>query len=201
MVAAKNVPGLATLADLLAIPEQDRYHEIIDGELIRKEAASPWHGQAQVNLIVQMGSVFGKQPGGRNPGDWWFLSEVEIEFGTFQILRPDIAGWRRERMSTVPNEFPLQLAPDWVCEIVSPSSKTNDTIKKVRIYHTFHVPHYWIVDPMEQTLTVYRWHHDGYLLLLRAERGERVRAEPFAAKELQVGVLFGEEAVDTDSSG
>jgi len=82
--------------------------------------------------------------------------------------------------------------PDWTCEILS-TNKRNDLIKKKRIYHRHQVPHDWIVDPSEETLTVYRWAPDGYTEILVGERGERVLAEPFEAIPLVVGVLFGDD--------
>lgn len=83
-------------------------------------------------------------------------------------------------------------SPDWTCEILS-TNKRNDLVKKKRIYHAHHVDHYWIIDPVDETLLVYRWHEDGYVEVLAAERGDRVRAEPFDAIELRVGVLFGDD--------
>jgi Uma2 family endonuclease len=82
--------------------------------------------------------------------------------------------------------------PDWVCEILS-TNKSNDVIRKKRVYHRHQVPHYWIIDPAKETLAVYRWTADGYVEILAAERGETVRAEPFDAIPLQVGVLFGDD--------
>ena len=107
--------------------------------------------------------------------------------------RPDLAGWRRERMPTMPSERPVALRPDWLCEIVSDSNRATDTVTKLRRYHQAGVPHYWILDQVDHTLTVYRHHPDGYLVSLRAEASERVRAEPFDAIELRVAVLFGDD--------
>ena len=91
--------------------------------------------------------------------------------------------------------MPVMVRPDWVCEILS-TNRTNDLIKKKRVYHRFGVPHYWIIDPAEETLLVNRWSQDGYVEILAAERGERVRAEPFDAISLQVGIFFGDEEED-----
>ncbi|WP_437815867.1 Uma2 family endonuclease [Sorangium sp. So ce1078] len=85
------------------------------------------------------------------------------------------------------------LAPDWVCEVLSPSNTRNDLVKKLRTYHRCQVPNYWVVDPMNEVLTVHRCMEGGYLNVLTAERGERVRAEPFDAIEWSVGVLFGDD--------
>jgi Uma2 family endonuclease len=181
----------ATIADLLAIPEEHRRHEIVDGVLLEKEAASARHGAAQVRLSRRLGP-YDRRPGGRWPGGWWFATEVEILFENTQVFRPDVAGWRRERLAELPTEVPVTVRPDWVCEILS-KNRRNDLIKKKRVYHRHEVGHYWIVDPIEETLAVHRWHPDGYVEILAADRGERVRAEPFEAIEFRVGILFGED--------
>jgi Uma2 family endonuclease len=182
---------VATIADLLAIPEERRRHEVIDGVLIEKEAASGRHGGAQLRLGEQLGP-YNRRPGRRWPGGWWLATEVEVQFEDTQVVRPDVAGWRREHLSALPAEVPIKVRPDWICEILSQNKRT-DLIKKKRLYQRHHVGHYWIVDPVEETLAVYRWHSDGYVEILIAERTERVRAEPFDAIELQIGVLFGDD--------
>jgi Uma2 family endonuclease len=182
---------LATIADLLAIPEERRRHEIIDGVLVEKEAASGRHGGAQGRLFRQLGP-YDRKPGGRSPGGWWFATEVEIKLAETEVFRPDVAGWRRERLEALPAEVPLLIRPDWICEVLS-TNKRNDLIKKKRAYHRHEVGHYWLVDPVEETLAVYRWHPDGYVEVLIADREERVRAEPFVEIELKVSTLFGED--------
>jgi len=185
-----KLPG-ATIADLLAIPEEHRRHELIDGVLVEKEAASGRHGGAQVRIARRLGP-YDRRAGGPLPGGWWFGTEVEIQLADTQVFRPDVAGWRRERMTELPAEVPIKIRPDWICEILS-TNKRNDLIKKKRAYHLHQVGHYWLVDPVEETLAVYRWHPDGHVEVMIAERDERVRAEPFAAIELRVAVLFGED--------
>ena len=106
--------------------------------------------------------------------------------------------WRRERVPERPTGTPVLIAPDWVCEILS-TNRSNDLVRKKHIYHRHHVGHYWIADPAEKTLAVYRWHLDGYLEVLAAERSQRVRAEPFEVIELLVGALFGEEGGGSDA--
>ena len=104
-------------------------------------------------------------------------------------------GWRRKRSPQRPTGLPVTLLPDWIGEILS-TNRSNDLIKKKRVYHQRQIPHYWIIDPAEQTLFVHRWGPDGYIEVLAAQHGERVRAEPFDAVELNVGVLFGDEEPD-----
>ena len=181
----------ATIADLLAIPEEHRRHEIIDGVLVEKEAASGRHGGAQVRIARRLGP-YDRRPGGRWPGGWWVATEVEIQFADTQVFRPDIAGWRRERMTALPSAVPITIRPDWIYEILS-TNKRNHLITKKRAYHLHQVGHYWLVDPVDETLAAYRWHPDGYVEVLIADRDERVRAEPFEAIEFQVATLFGDD--------
>jgi Uma2 family endonuclease len=183
-----------TVADLLAIPEERRRHEIIDGSLVEKEAATGRHGGAQVRLSRVLGPYDRRRRmDGRSPGGWWFATEAEVQLAPDDVYRPDVAGWRRERLPELPSTVPILVRPDWVCEILS-SNKRNDLVKKKRGYHRSGVPHYWIVDPAEETLSVNRWTADGYLEVLAADRTDSVRAEPFSEIELRVAVLFGEDA-------
>lgn len=188
---------LATVVDLLAIPDERRRHELIDGQIVEKAAASAEHGAAQRKLSAYV-DPFERRPGGRGPGGWWFVTEVEVSFDERNTFRPDVTGWRRERMPDRPRGAPITTRPDWVCEILS-SNRRNDLVRKKRTYHRHEVPHYWIIDPAEESLTVYRWAIEGYLEIVVAERGERVRAEPFDAIPLAVGTLFGDEEDDDPS--
>jgi len=95
----------------------------------------------------------------------------------------------------------VRVRPDWVCEIISPRKAAHDLIRKKRIYHQHEVPYYWIVDPRDESLTVLQWTAKGYLEILAAVRGERVRAEPFPAIELPVGVLFGDDDDEAPTQG
>jgi Uma2 family endonuclease len=185
---------LATVEDLLAIPEHDRFHEIVDGELVRKAMPSGPHSTAQAELVAEVAGAYGLRPRGRGPGGWRIMTEPEIRFEEHQIFRPDVAGWHRERLPAVPKELPIRTLPDWVCEILSPSNPQNDLIKKARVYHRCQVPHYWIIDPIALTLTVYRWSAEGYVFIQSAEGRERICPEPFAAIEISVqGLIEGDE--------
>ena len=190
-VAARRHP--ATVDDLLAIPPEERFHEIIDGELVRKAMPTGEHGDAQSALVARLKGPFQRKPGGRLPGGWWIYTEVEIELSPSQVYRPDVVGWRRERAPERPTGTPIRLRPDWIGEVLSPSNPGTDRVKKLNHYHHAGVPHYWIIDPLEQSLSVFRWTAEGYLLVLAAERDARVHAEPFEAVELPVAALFGED--------
>jgi Uma2 family endonuclease len=194
--AAANRPSSkpVTLEDFLAIPEGERFHELVGGQLVRKAAPTYEHGGAQAALAGTLFDPFGRRAGGPpdRPGGWWIATEVEVQVGG-DIYRPDVAGWRRERVAQRPSGSPVTVVPDWICEILSARSASTDTVRKMRAYHRASVGHYWLLDPQQQTLTVCRWTAEGYLNVLVAERGERVLAEPFGAIELAVAVLFGED--------
>lgn len=198
IAALKRPPGPATEVDLLALPEQGRGHELIGGELVEKQAGFR-HGRAQFNLAGLLSPYRRGSGGADRLGGWWFLTEQLVGFSPSHVLRPDVAGWFRERLPEPPEdeEAVVRVRPDWVCEIISPRKAANDLIRKKRIYHQHQVPYYWIVDPRDESLMVLQWTAKGYLEILVAQRGERVRAEPFPAVDLQVGVLFGDDEDET----
>lgn len=176
------------MEDWRALPDDARF-ELIDGELVEKAAPTFEHGVAQFNLSSALGP-FGRKGVPGKPGGWWFGSEVDIVLDG-RVFRPDLAGWRRERVPAPIKETPVPIRPDWICEIVSESNRTTDTVTKLTRYHESGVPHYWILDQFEQKLTVHRYTADGYLLALTAAAPARVRAEPFAEIELDVAALLG----------
>lgn len=192
MLAGMSLPAkrLATVDDLLAIPEDERYHEIIGGELVEKAQATGPHSFTQGQVAGQLGP-FSRRFGG-GPGGWWILVEAQIDLGPRDLYRPDVAGWRRERLPVIPRRGLVKLPPDWVCEVLSRNNARVDLVKKMRVYQRAGVGHYWIVDPDEEMLFVYRHTPDGYLLALSATRGDEVRAEPFGEVEIEVAELFAD---------
>jgi Uma2 family endonuclease len=180
-----------TVADFLAISEEERFHELIDGELVPLGPFPFEHGAAVVAVASKLVRAFGFRPGAQRPGGWWLVVGVDLLLDE-NMFRPDVVGWRRDRVPERPAGSPIAVRPDWVCEVLS-TNKRNDLVKKKRTYHRVGVPHYWIVDPDEETLSVNRWTADGYVEVLGAERGERVHAEPFDAIEIAVGVFFGDD--------
>ncbi len=187
--AAPQLPPPATLEDLLCIPDSERFHEIIDGELVKKAMPSALHGGAQAQLVMAIGAAYGRRDRG-GPGGWRIATEVEILFEDGQIYRPDVVGWLRERLPVLPAQVPIRVRPDWICEVLSPSNAHNDQVKKMRTYRRCGVPHYWILDPLAETLQVYRWTPDGYLLVAAGEGSECVEAEPFGEVAFAVGALI-----------
>jgi Uma2 family endonuclease len=125
------------------------------------------------------------------------MTETEVVFEDHEVYRPDVTGWRRERMPELPEEIPVTLRPDWVCEILSPSNARNDIVKKMLTYQRARVPHYWLIEPVTEALVVYRWTEAGYLLVQSAQGEERIRAEPFDGVSLSVrSLLEGDETED-----
>jgi Uma2 family endonuclease len=190
MVGAAPRIQPATIADLLAIPEAERFHEIVDGELVRKALPSIRHGMAQMGIGDAITGPYGPRARGRGPGGWLFASETEIQLDSLQVYRPDVAGWRKERLPALPIQAAIVVRPDWVCEILSFSNAQNDLVRKMRGYQHAEVPHYWVLDPEAETLTVHRWTAEGYLVVQTAAGRERIRAEPFGEVELSVHELI-----------
>ena len=194
MLCAMATPSRrpAAFADLMARANHDRL-EIIGGEIVEKAMPSPAHAAAELELAAAI-APFNRRPGGRDPGGWWLFTEIHVEYPRGEIYCHDAAGWRRDRVPERPSEWPVRIRPDWVCEIVSPRHEKQDLVDKPRVLHAAEVPHDWVVDPEERILLVHRWSRDGYIVVQRAAAGERIRAEPFEAIELHVGLLFGQDS-------
>lgn len=175
----------ATYEDLLQVP--DRFvAEIIDGELTTAPRPSFPHAQAASSITQDLGP-FSRRPGSPGgPGGWWILFEPELHLGA-DILVPDIAGWRREHMPVLEDISYTELAPDWVCEVVSPSTGCNDRVLKMPIYAREQVGHLWLVDPVLRTLEVYRLEEKRWIVVSTHGGPETIQAEPFEAIELDLG--------------
>lgn len=173
---------------------QGRAVELVDGEIVDKALPKPEHGAAQMalgGLLFPFGRRVAGPPG---PGGWWLMSEVEVAYAkTSEVFRHDVLGFRRERVPQRPSGLPVRERPDWVCEILSPSTARVDIVTKQRSLHIHEVPYFWIVDPEHETLMVLRYAGEAYANILNAGVGDRVRAEPFDAIELDVAVLFGRD--------
>jgi Uma2 family endonuclease len=186
----------ATYADLEAVPP-NKVAELIRGVLHVMPRPAPPHSTASSILGVKLGGPFGLGDGG--PGGWRILDEPELRFpdpdapGEVEALVPDIAGWRRERMPKLPKTAYFELAPDWICEVLSPSTEKIDRDEKMPVYAREGVRHAWLVDPLARTLEVFtlgsdqRW---GRAIVHRD--AERVRAVPFDAIEFDLSVLWEE---------
>jgi Uma2 family endonuclease len=176
----------ASYEDILALPEHV-IGEIVDGELHVSPRPASAHAAASSALGEELGPPFKRGKGG--PGGWVILDEPELHLGR-DVLVPDLAGWRRERMPERPDVTYFELAPDWACEVLSPSTARLDRTKKLLAYARESVTHVWIVDPLAQTLEVFRVDADAYRLVHTASGDEKVRAEPFDAIELDLSILW-----------
>ena len=173
----------ASLADLEALPD-GVMGQIIDGDLIALPRPTLRHMRAATTLGAQLSGSF--EPGSGGPGGWLFLIEPELHLGA-DVVVPDIAGWRRERLPETPDTPFLALAPDWVCEVLSPSSVSVDRVRKVRVYGRERVGWYWLLDASARTLEVLRLQDDGVFALdATFGEGEPVRARPFESVELSL---------------
>lgn len=176
----------ATYEDLLRVPEH-LVAEIIDGELVTQPRPASAHALAASVLGADLGTPFHRGKGG--PGGWILLYEPELHLHG-DVLVPDFAGWRRERMPEVPDAAAFELAPDWVCEVLSPSTAATDRTGKLPLYARERVRHLWLVDPAARTLEACRLEAGRWLLLGAWRDNAKVRAEPFDAVELELGALW-----------
>jgi Uma2 family endonuclease len=172
----------ATYEDLMQVPDH-LVAEIIDGELITTPRPASPHARAE-SAIGQDLAPFDRKPGGPSgPGGWWMLVEPELHLGD-DVLVPDVAAWRQERMPVIPSVPYFTLVPDWICEVVSPRTGRIDRSRKMAIYARERVRHLWLVDPLAHTLEVYRLEHDRWLVAAVHGGDDVVRAEPFDAIEI-----------------
>jgi Uma2 family endonuclease len=178
--------GRATYADLEEVPPH-RVGEIIEGELyVSPRPASP-HAHAAGWLYGELHGPYNRGQGG--PGGWILLPEPELHLGE-DVLVPDLAGWCRERMPQMPHVPAFTLAPDWVCEVLSPSTLALDRDKKTKAYAREGVPHLWLVDPLARSLEAWRWEGGGWARQGAWRGAAIVRAEPFFELALELAVLW-----------
>jgi Uma2 family endonuclease len=185
-VSSDPVPRRATYEDLLRVPDH-LVAELIDGELFTSPRPASRHARATGAIDRRIGRAFDDGDGG--PGGWWIVLEPELHLGA-HVLVPDLAGWRRERVPEFPDVAAFDIAPDWVCEVISPSTGRLDRVKKLPKYAQEGVGHAWLVDPITHTLEVYRVHDARWLLVSTFGGDGAVRAEPFDAIELTLGALW-----------
>jgi Uma2 family endonuclease len=177
----------ATYADLEAVPSH-LVAEIINGEFHTMPRPAPKHAKTSSVLGVVVGAPYGLGIGG--PGGWIFLDEPELHLGP-DVLVPDLAGWRLERMPDVPETAYFELAPDWVCEVLSPSTAARDRVQKMPIYARENVQYAWLVDPILKTLEVFVLNPDRRWTVAGVDCDDaRVRAEPFDAIEIDLALLW-----------
>jgi Uma2 family endonuclease len=182
-----------TREDLEALPEKVK-GEIVDGELFTQPRPRARHGRAIVFLAHHLGGEFDFDDGG--PGGWVILTEPGIELPDAPEIAPDLAGWRAERF-TWPDDAPIQLVPDWVCEVLSPSNARWDQRKKFPYYARVGVPWLWVVNPAEQTVEIRRLEKGGWTVVAKFHGDDRMRAEPFDAVEIPLRKMWAPAPLPT----
>jgi Uma2 family endonuclease len=180
------VPKPATYEDLLQVPEH-LIAEILNGELHTQPRPAPRHARAASALGGKLSDPFDIGHGG--PGGWWILDEPEVHLGDHVIV-PDIAGWRRERLPTLPDTAWIDLAPDWVCEILSPGTAKTDRAVKMPIYATHQVQWLWLIDPALRTLESFALRDNRWTLEATLRDSDSVALPPFEAVPFPLADLW-----------
>ncbi|MEM6790274.1 MAG: Uma2 family endonuclease [Myxococcota bacterium] len=176
----------ATYDDVLAAPAHV-LAELVDGELHTLPRPAVRHAMASSALGGELNGPFNRGKGG--PGGWIILNEPEIHLAG-DVLVPNLAGWRRATLPELPDARFLDVRPDWVCEILSPSTRAHDRVRKMPIYAREGVSHVWLIDADVQLLEVYRLDGETYRLVATCDGDASVRLEPFDAIELDLAALW-----------
>ena len=176
----------ATYQDVLDAPAH-RVAEIVDGTLYTQPRPAPPHAVASSRLGFDLGGPFDRGRGG--PGGWWIIDEPELHLGE-DILVPDLAGWRRERMPKLPDTAYFSLAPDWVCEVLSASTRKLDLHGKRPVYAREGVAHLWLVDPADRALEAFELREGQWVLVASAQGDDPVSIRPFDAVTFGLGDLW-----------
>lgn len=177
----------ATYEDLLQVPEH-LVAEILGGKLHTHPRPAPKHAVASSGLGGELFQPFHKGTGG--PGGWWIIDEPELHLNG-DIMVPDIAGWRRTSMPELPETAWFELTPDWACEVLSPSTASDDRALKMPRYARYGVVHFWLIDPIVQTLEAYELRDGQWSLLTTLKDDDAVRLVPFDAIEFSLRDLWG----------
>ena len=176
----------ATYQDVLDAPAY-RVAEIVDGTLYTQPRPAPRHAVASSRLGIDLGGPFDRGRGG--PGGWWILDEPELHLGE-DILVPDLAGWRRERMEELPDTAYFTLSPDWACEVLSASTRRLDLHEKRPVYAREGVEHLWLVDPADRTLEAFELREGQWVLIASAKDDDPISIRPFDAITFNLGDLW-----------
>jgi Uma2 family endonuclease len=187
---ANAAPELGSLWQRLCELPGNQVGEIVDGELHASPRPAAAHSRAASKLGGQLDGPFDRGVGG--PGGWIILDEPELHLAG-DVLVPDLAGWRRERLPFLGEDMAaFELAPDWICEVLSPSTSSLDRVRKMPVYAREDVRWAWLLDPIQRTLEVFEL-QDGRWQVVRTWEGDaKVRAVPFDAIELDLSSLWAD---------
>lgn len=186
MLKPKDRP--ATYADLQALPA-NMVGEIIYGALYAHPRPAPRHAVAANRLGSEITGPFDRGKGG--PGGWIFMVEPELHLGP-HVAVPDIAGWKRERLTPFPETPYLETPPDWLCEVLSPSTQALDRTGKLEVYAEYGVKHCWYVDPIAKTLEVLALTGGKWLIAAAYKEADPVTAPPFEVHTFNLDILWPE---------
>jgi len=190
-VTVRPISSPATYQDVLDAPPNN-VAEIVDGKLYIHPRPAPAHAIASTRLGNRIGTPFDFGDGG--PGGWWIIAEPELHLSE-DIVVPDIAGWRRERMPRVPATAYFMLVPDWVCEVLSPSTRRFDLGGKNSVYAREGVSYFWLVDPDNRSLEAFKLRKGEWALIDRLFNNELVSLPPFEEISFSLGDLWVTNAV------
>ncbi len=179
-------PRAATYADIEALPP-NMVGEILYGALHAHPRPVPRHSVASHELQLEIGSPFGRGRGG--PGGWIFMVEPELHLGPHVVV-PDIAGWKRERLTPFPETAYIATPPDWLCEVLSPSTHQIDRTDKLSVYAEYGVKHCWYVDPLARTLEVLALTGTKWTIAATFKNDDPVTAPPFEVHTFKLDVLW-----------
>ncbi len=180
---------LATYADLMRLGEDIRA-EVLSGEIVTSPSPLPRHSKAQGALRRFVGGPFDDDDGHGGPGGWWIFVEVDVQLTSHDVVRPDLSGWRRSRLPSPGDTRPIEVVPDWICEVTSPSTASRDRVTKRSLYAQHGVRHYWLLDPDSRTLEVLELKGDRWLEVGAYDDSAVARIPPFDDVELAIGRLF-----------
>ncbi len=183
-------PAPATYQDVLDAPPH-KVAEVINGALYTHPRPAARHTWASSRLGGSLDNPFNSGNGG--PGGWWIIDEPELHLGG-DILVPDLAGWRRERMPVYPDTAFFDIAPDWVCEVLSPSTRRLDLTDKRDVYARERVAHLWFVDPDARTLEAFQLKDTHWVLIASLAGDAPVSLPPFDAISFSLSVLWPDVA-------
>lgn len=178
----------ATWADLLKTPDDGRRYEVLNGEIVASPSPRPTHAYVVDGLSAELGGPFGRKRGG--PGGWWILGQTDVELMRHDIVVPDVAGWRRDRVPTFPAEQPIRAVPDWICEVLSPSTARRDRLVKADLYLRAGVGHLWLVDADARVVEAYEARDGAWTRLGAWDESGPARIPPFDAVEIDLTEIF-----------
>ena len=187
-MSARPQPRSTLYEQLEALPD-GLTGELIDGQLYTQPRPSGAHVVTVTSLADELVSPFQKGRGG--PGGWWIAAEPELHFiHNIEVDVPDLAGWRRSRLPRIPKDHRFTVVPDWVCEVLSPSTASKDRDVKMPIYAQFGVAYAWLIDPRAHTLEAYALEGGAWREIGRYAGGACVSVAPFEAVTIQLEDLW-----------